>query len=122
MPDLRSTNVWLWEGDPLANTLFSFLDISPIPLPLMNVARSMQEGVIDTIYGSPLAVIALDWHKDIKYMLDVPLVNATGAILMTKEYYDNLSPDLQVILKHSFKNNCVTHCWFKKKKYNGVDL
>ena len=104
MSELRSTNMWLWEGDPLAKTLFSLLELSPIPLSLPNVASSMQTGLIDSVYGSPLAVIALNWFDQIKYMLDIPIANATGALLIQKKYYKKLSPDLQEVLKDAFKN------------------
>ena len=103
--DIRSTRMWLWEGDPLAKTLFSVLSIPAVPLSLPNVFSAMQTGLIDTLYGSPLVVIALNWFNQVKYMLELPLANATGALLIERKYYNKLSPDLQKILKESFGNH-----------------
>ena len=43
-------------------------------------------------------MIALQWFTQVKYMLDVPLANASGAVLISKRYFDTLPPDLQQIL------------------------
>lgn len=100
--DLRSAKMWMWEGDPLAKALFSSINLSPIPLAITDVMTSLQTGLIDSIYVSPLGVIALQWFQKVKYMLDIPMADATGAILITKKQYDTLSSDLQELLKSTF--------------------
>lgn len=102
---LRATKMWVWESDPMANILFSAIKLSPIPLSITDVMTSLQIGLINSVYSSPLASIDLQWFTKVKYMLDLPLADATGAVLMTKKYYDNLSPDLQQILKNVFEDN-----------------
>ena len=96
--DLKSIKMWTWEGDPLAETALRALGISPIPLSVENVRTSLQTGLIDAFYTSPLAAIGLQWHTQAKYMVDVPLTNATGAVLVSKKFYEALPKDLQEIL------------------------
>ncbi|MGR3318428.1 MAG: TRAP transporter substrate-binding protein DctP, partial [Candidatus Anammoxibacter sp.] len=60
---------------------------------------------VNAVYGSPIGVIALNWFNDVKYMLNLPLANAAGAVLMTKKYYDSLPQDLQGILKSTFRKH-----------------
>lgn len=105
LDELRSTKVWMWEGDPLAKALFDAINISPIPLSIVDVMTSLQTGLIDTVYVSPLGAIALQWFTKVKYMLELPMVEATGAILITKKCYNKLSSDLQEILKYTFQNH-----------------
>ena len=96
--DLRKLKLWTWEGDPLAQAAFRALNLSPIPLSLENVLTSLQTGLIDAFYTSPYAGLSLQWFTRAKYLVNVPLANAMGAVLISKKYYDTLPPDLQQIL------------------------
>ncbi len=102
---LRNSKMWVWEGDPIAKTLFDAIELKPVPLSVTDVMTSLQTGLIDSVYVSPLGAVALQWFSKIKYMLDLPVANAVGAILMTQKYFDNLSPEFQKILKESFRNH-----------------
>ena len=96
--DLKGIKMWTWEGDPIAETAFRTLGISPIPLSVTDVNTSLQTGLIDAFYTTPYAAIALQWYTRVKYMVDVPLADAAGAVLISKKYYDQLPKDLQEIL------------------------
>jgi len=96
--DLKSIKMWTWEGDPVPETAFKLLGLNPIPLGLENVRTSLQTGLVDGFYTSPLAGIGLQWHTQAKYMIDVPLTNAVGAVLLSKKYYDGLPRDIQDIV------------------------
>ncbi len=90
--------MWSWEGDPIAETLFREFDINPIPLALTDVLTSLQTGLIDAFYASTYAALTLQWYTRAKYMINVRLADAAGAVLLTKKYFDKLPPDLQEIL------------------------
>lgn len=96
--DLKSLKIWTWEGDLIPEAAFRMLNINPIALSLDNVRTSLQTGLIDAFYTSPLAAISLQWHTQSKYLVDVPLTNAAGAVLISKKYFDGLPKDLQEIL------------------------
>jgi len=97
--DLQKTKMWMWEGDPIAEAAFSALGVTPIPLTITDVLTSLQTHLIDGVYTSPLAAIALQWFTRVKYMLDLPLANATGAVVMSKAKYLELPEDLRAILR-----------------------
>lgn len=96
--DLKSVKMWSWEGDPVAENSFAELGITPIPLPIENVHSSLQTGLIDAFYTSPYAAVALQWYTKVKYMIDAPLADAAGAVLISKKYYDGMPKDLQEVL------------------------
>ncbi len=96
--DLKGLRMWTWEGDPMALTALQTLGLSPIPLSVENVLTSLQTGLINAFYTTPYAAIALQWHTRAKYVIDVPLTDASGAVLVSKKYYETLPPDLQEIL------------------------
>ena len=96
--DLKGIKMWTWEGDPIAETAFRALGVNPIPLSVVDVMTSLQTGLIDAFYTTPYAAIALQWYARVKYMVDVPLADAAGSVLISKKYYDQLPADLQEIL------------------------
>lgn len=96
--DLRGVRMWTWEGDPIAEAAFNALGVTPIPLSITDVMTSLQTGLIDGVYTSPLAAIALQWFTRVKYMFHVPLANGSGSVLISKKKFDSLPDDLQEIL------------------------
>lgn len=101
--DLKSLKMWTWEGDPIAETFFRELGISPIPLAMTDVMTSLQTGLIDAFYTSPYAALTLQWYTRAKYMVDVPLADAAGAVLVSRKFFDRIPPDLQEVVLRNGK-------------------
>ena len=99
--DMKGVKMWMWEGDPVAEAAFKALELRPIPLSVIDVMTSLQTGLIDGAYASPYGAVALSWHTRVKYMMNPPLANAMGAVLITRKKWDALTPDLQEILKRN---------------------
>ncbi|MCG2725518.1 MAG: TRAP transporter substrate-binding protein DctP [Elusimicrobia bacterium] len=98
--DLSDVKMWLWEGDPVANATFKAMKINPIPLSITDVMTSLETGMIDGIYASPLSAIALQWFTKMKYALSLPITNASGAVLISKKAFNKLSEqDREIMLK-----------------------
>ncbi|MGA3287401.1 MAG: TRAP transporter substrate-binding protein DctP [Bacteroidota bacterium] len=96
--DIKQIKMWVWDGDPVAETAFRALDLRPIPLSFDNVRTSLQTGLVNAFYTTPYAAIALQWYTQAKFMVDYPLTCSSGAVLLSKKYYDTMSKDLQEIL------------------------
>jgi TRAP-type C4-dicarboxylate transport system substrate-binding protein len=101
--DMKNVKMWMWEGDPIAEVTFKTLDIHPVQLSITDVMTSLQTKLVDGVYTSPLAAIALQWFTRVKYMLNVPLADASGAVVISKKKFDELPPDLQQILVRNGK-------------------
>ncbi|MFC1733033.1 TRAP transporter substrate-binding protein DctP, partial [candidate division KSB1 bacterium] len=99
--DLKGVRMWTWQGDPLAEAMFKALGVVPNPLPLTDVATSLQTGLIDAVYVPPYHAIALQWAQKAKYVNNLPVTNAAGAVVMLKNKFDSLSPDHREILLQS---------------------
>lgn len=96
--DIKQLKMWVWDGDPVAETAFQALDLRPIPLSIDNVRTSLQTGLVNAFYTTPYAAIALQWYTQAKFMVNFPLTCSSGAVLLSKKYYDNMPKDLQEIL------------------------
>ncbi len=103
LADMNGVKMWMWEGDKVAEATFRALGISPIPLSVIDVLTSLQTGLINGAYTSPLAALVLQWHTRVKYMMNLPLADASGAVVMTKKKFDELPSDLQEILLRNGK-------------------
>ena len=96
--DLRNIKMWEWEGDPVADITFKTIGINPIQLSITDVVTSLQTGLISGAYASPLAIVSLQWNSATNYLMDYPLTNASGAVVVVKREFDKMPADLQQIL------------------------
>ncbi|MDO9547851.1 MAG: TRAP transporter substrate-binding protein DctP [Candidatus Marinimicrobia bacterium] len=96
--DFKNIKMWLWKGDPLAKTTFEVMNIPAIPLEITDVHMSLQTGMINGVYISPYGVLALQWFVRTNYILEYPLTNSVGAVLMTTKKLNTMPEDLRQIL------------------------
>ncbi|MEE9492538.1 MAG: TRAP transporter substrate-binding protein DctP [Gammaproteobacteria bacterium] len=103
LDDMKSRRVWLWQGDPMGKAFFKASKIQPVPLSIIDVYTSLSTGLIDTVYSTPLASIAMQWFTKVKYMNDTPLTNAMGGLVVSRRFFDRLPADLQTLLRETGK-------------------
>lgn len=98
LADMSGVKMWMWEGDAIASATFKSLGLNPIPLSVIDVLTSLQTGLINGAYTSALAAIALQWNTRVKYMLSLPLADASGAVVISKKKFDEMPADMQEIV------------------------
>ena len=103
---LKTMKMWLWKGDNVAEAFLSEFGIRTTPLHIADVIPGLETGMIDSFYAPPLAAISFQWHSKAKYMMDFPFVNSTGAILIIKSTFDQLTPANQALLKKTGRRYC----------------
>ena len=87
----------------LVNSLFSSLGVSPIPLSLIDVMQSLQTGLIEGVYGSPLAAVATQWTTKTNHILDMRISYVPGGILITKRQWNRIPESHRVIIERECK-------------------
>lgn len=105
LSELKNLKMWAWEGDPIAEASFKSLGATPIPLSISDVLSSLQTGLIEGVYCSPMALVALQWFTRTKFMYDLPLANASGAVLISKRFFDGLPKNFQEMLVSTGKKH-----------------
>jgi len=103
--DLAKLKVWTWSGDPIAKETFSAMGTNPVPLAITDVTTALNTGMIDTVYAPPLGAIALQWNLSVKTMTSLPLAHSTGAILVSKNFAQKISPEHFKIMKEEFQRS-----------------
>ncbi|MFH1223985.1 MAG: TRAP transporter substrate-binding protein DctP [Pseudomonadota bacterium] len=106
LASMEGIKMWAWEGDPLAKKLFEDMKLVPNPMPVTDVFTSLQTGLINGVYISPLGAIAMQWFTKTKYMNTLKITNATGAVLITKSSFDKLPAAQKVLLKKRSDEFC----------------
>jgi len=96
---LKSVKMWAWKGDPVAETFLKTFGIRTYPLHLADVNTGLETGMIDSFYSPPLAAVAFQWTTRVEHILDYPMVNSTGALLVSKRTFYRLSEDNRKLLK-----------------------
>ena len=89
--DARKRKVWVPKGDQLAAGVLRSFGIAPKPLSPIDVLTGLQTGLIDTITSPASPAIALQWHSQIKYVLDLPLLYLYGVYVVNKKQFQRLS-------------------------------
>jgi TRAP-type C4-dicarboxylate transport system substrate-binding protein len=100
--DLAQTKLWAWGDDPLVLKMFEQGGITGVRLGVPDVLPSLQTGLINACYGSPLATLALQWYTKVKYMSAMQLSQSIGATVLAKKEFDKLAdPEKQALLADS---------------------
>ncbi len=97
--DLDSAKVWVPQGDVMSETALKVVGVSPIQLPLPDVYTGLQTGLIDTIAAPPIGAIAFQWHTQVKYLTDAPLMYLLGLIAIDARAWKKISPADQKIVR-----------------------
>jgi len=100
---LQQTKMWVWKGDRVAENFLDAFGVQAYPLQLADVNTGLETGMIDSFYSPPLASVAFQWYARVQYMLDFPMVNSTGALLMNKVTFYRLSPKCREIISRLAK-------------------
>jgi len=87
---LKKAKMWLWEGDALAEAFYQEAGVVPVPLAVTDVMTSLQTNLIDAVYCSPLACLALQWFTRVHYFTDLPLTFASGAVVVTNKSFEKI--------------------------------
>ena len=87
---MRRAKVWSPEGDISVARALDTFGISPIPLTVVDVLPGLQTGLIDTVASPPVAAVALQWHTQLDYVLDIPLMYVYGLLAVSERRFRRL--------------------------------
>lgn len=99
--DLQSPTIKMWArtSDRIALEFYKNSNITTVPREVPQVLSSLYSGQINVVTASPYVTVALQWYDKLKYMTNLPVRVSVAAIVMTKEKFDQLTPDQQKVLR-----------------------
>ncbi len=99
--DLRSPTVKMWvrTTDKIGLEFYKRAEIATVPREVTQVISSLYSGQLNTVTVSPYVTIALQWHDKFKYMTNLPVSVGVGATVITKDKFEQLTPEQQKVLR-----------------------
>jgi TRAP-type C4-dicarboxylate transport system substrate-binding protein len=116
LDDLRKRKSWIPEQSDVGLSLFRYVGVTPISLPMSDVLTGLQTGLIDTIITSPIGALALQWHTHINYVIDQPLNYLSAMLIIDKKTFEKLSVSDQEIVRE-----IMTRVYKKIDEHNKAD-
>ena len=95
---LKENRVWVPSDDPASDAASAAFELSPTPLSLGDVLAGLQTDLIDSVFASPIAAIALQWHTQVKYITDLPLVYFYAILAIDQKAFKKISAEDQAIV------------------------
>lgn len=95
--ELRKLKTWIPDTASARNAVKAF-KLKPIPLPFSDVLAALQTSLVNTIAISPIASIALQWHTQVKYLTEMPLLYGWATLVISKKAMNKLKAEDKTIV------------------------
>jgi TRAP-type C4-dicarboxylate transport system substrate-binding protein len=96
--DLKKNKVWVPSDDPASQSATVSFGVAPVVLSISDVLTGLQTGLINTVAASPIAAIALQWHTQVEYMLDLPIIYIYALLAIDEKAFNKISGEDQTIV------------------------
>lgn len=102
--DLRQQKSWLPENSDVGLSVYRYVGVTPLSLPLSDVLTGLQTGLINTVITSPIGALALQWQTHVNYVVDMPLNYLTAMMIIDKKVFSELSKTDQAVVREVMTN------------------
>jgi len=106
--DLRRCRPWVWRDNPVFVEFIRAAGVRGVPLAIAEVRPGMQTGRIDTFAASALGAVALQWFTGARYVSRQSSGIVVGAMIMRKDVFDRLPPDVRQTFEDESARNSAT--------------
>lgn len=100
---LGKQKIWAPNDDPIAQAAAETFKFSPTALSVGDVLTGLQTDLVDTVTISPVVAIALQWHTQIKYITDLPLVYFYAVLVLDQKQFKKVSEQDQAIMRKEMR-------------------
>ncbi len=99
---LRTAHPWQWSDDLIMPQIYAQAGATGIRLQVPEVLGALQTRRIDTVVGSPLVAVSLQWGNHLQYMSDRSNSASLGALVIKKSKLDSIPAADQAIAREVF--------------------
>lgn len=91
--DMAGTKPWCWTQDGTYQAFYNAVGVNPVLASVPDVLPGLQTGRINAFTSPALVAVSFQWFSHTKYVLDYPQSVTIGAVVLTKQTLDELSPE-----------------------------
>ncbi len=99
LDDLRKLKAWVPENDRIAYDAIRTLGGAPVQMPMTDVLTGLETGLLDTVVTSAVGAVVFQWHGQVRYITNLPLVYLYGALVIEKQPFSKLRPGDQIVFR-----------------------
>lgn len=96
--DIKEGRPWSPRDDMVFTEFLSVIGANPVRLGIPEVYPALQTRMIDTLPGSAIAAVSLQWFTRLNYVSKDASGILIGATVLRKQLFDSLSPENQAAL------------------------
>jgi TRAP-type C4-dicarboxylate transport system substrate-binding protein len=94
--DIKRMRPWLWPQSPVMQETWRAVGATPVPLGLPEVYGALQTRMIDLVESTAFVFTMIQWHTTgLKYISQDPNGMLMGAMVMNKQVFDRLAPEVR---------------------------
>jgi len=101
--DLKNNKVWVPSDDVASQSATDSFGVAPVSLAISDVLTGLQTGLINTVAASPIGAIALQWHTQVEYVLDLPIIYIYALLAIDQKAFDKISAEDQVVVTRAMR-------------------
>lgn len=96
--DFKRLRPWAWKDDLIFSEFLKVVGANPVSLGVPEVYPSLQTNIIDTVPGSALAAVSLQWYTQLKYVTASSSGIIVGATIVKNDKFDSLTEEQKTAL------------------------
>ncbi len=96
--DLKNNKVWVPSDDLASQSATDSFGVAPVSLSISDVLTGLQTGLINTVAASPIGAIALQWHTQVEYILDLPIIYIYALLAIDQKAFNKISAEDQAVV------------------------
>ncbi len=97
--DLKGKKVWVPEGDILTYKAMEALDLTLVPLEIVNVRTGLQTGLINVVATTPAGALIFQWHTKVKYVTQMPILFTMYLMVIDAKAFNKINAFDQVVVR-----------------------
>lgn len=101
--DLKKNKVWVPSDDVASQSATDSFGVAPVSLSISDVLTGLQTGLINTIAASPIGAIALQWHTQVEYILNLPIIYIYAMMVIDEKAFSKISVEDQAVVTQSMR-------------------
>ncbi len=101
--DLKKNKVWVPSDDVASQSATDSFGVAPVSLSISDVLTGLQTGLINTVAASPIGAIALQWHTQVEYVLDLPIIYIYAVLAIDQKAFGKISDEDQAVVTKAMR-------------------
>jgi TRAP-type C4-dicarboxylate transport system substrate-binding protein len=94
LTDLKNMRPWVWPASYILKEIYHVVGANGVPLGVPEVYGALQTGMVDAVITTSAALIALQWHTNLKHMTKAGFGILVNAMVVSSQKWQAIPPDV----------------------------